>query len=290
MLKNTRDNYMNLQRVQYFLIFCETLHFTEAARKLGISQPALTKAIKLLEHDVGVKLVRREGVHIHLTRYGTLIQSKYHELMNKVNEVEKEIKDIVLGANEKLLLAVTRSIDLSEISHFLYSYHSTYPHVSLEIVDCSVSESLELLMSGKVDCLFTSESGESHQQVSSIKLYKDYLGVLSSDNLHSCESKFLTAQGRSEVTVGIDSTTNPHSSKHVNSVVRCAQQLWVQQLILAGFGVSTAGSSSPSIHGVNVYADTLSMQKRQIYAELPMGRKDSRLYIDFARYLREYAW
>ncbi len=52
---------MNLTRIQYFLSLAETLNFSETARLCGLSQPALSKAIRKLEEELGGALLRREG-------------------------------------------------------------------------------------------------------------------------------------------------------------------------------------------------------------------------------------
>jgi DNA-binding MarR family transcriptional regulator len=58
---------MDIRKVRYFLRLCETLNFSQTAASLGLSQPALTKAVKRLEEEVGGVLIRREGKHTHLT-------------------------------------------------------------------------------------------------------------------------------------------------------------------------------------------------------------------------------
>ncbi|WP_143535645.1 LysR family transcriptional regulator [Roseisalinus antarcticus] len=72
---------MDIRRIRYFITFCETLNFSEAARQLGLSQPALSKAIRKLEDEIGGPLIRREGIKTHLTHLGRLM----HEQLQKVD-------------------------------------------------------------------------------------------------------------------------------------------------------------------------------------------------------------
>src|SRR5690349_21708307 len=44
---------MNLRHLRYFLVLCQELNFTRAARQCGISQPSLTNAIRTLERELG---------------------------------------------------------------------------------------------------------------------------------------------------------------------------------------------------------------------------------------------
>ena len=54
---------MEIQQVRYFVALCETLNFTRAAERSNVSQPSLTRAIKLLEHELGGALFVRGRLH-----------------------------------------------------------------------------------------------------------------------------------------------------------------------------------------------------------------------------------
>ncbi|WP_411756105.1 LysR family transcriptional regulator, partial [Sinorhizobium meliloti] len=58
-MKPKRDRSMDINQVRYFLNLAETLNFTEAARRSGVSQPSLTRAIQRLEEDLGSPLIYR---------------------------------------------------------------------------------------------------------------------------------------------------------------------------------------------------------------------------------------
>ena len=47
---------MEMHQVRYFVALCETLNFTRAAEKCNVTQPSLTRAIKLLEDELRIKL------------------------------------------------------------------------------------------------------------------------------------------------------------------------------------------------------------------------------------------
>ncbi|MGC1092051.1 MAG: LysR family transcriptional regulator, partial [Pseudolabrys sp.] len=50
---------MKIRQVTYFLALCEEQSFTRAARRCGVAQPSLTRAIQLLEQDIGGRLFER---------------------------------------------------------------------------------------------------------------------------------------------------------------------------------------------------------------------------------------
>ena len=61
---------MELHQVRYFLAVCETRNFTRAAGLCHVSQPSLTRGIKLLEAELGGPLFNRERGNTHVTELG----------------------------------------------------------------------------------------------------------------------------------------------------------------------------------------------------------------------------
>jgi DNA-binding transcriptional LysR family regulator len=61
---------MNLEHIQAFLTLAETLNFSAAARKLGLTQPSVTRQIRLLEESLKAQLFLRDRHGVRLTRAG----------------------------------------------------------------------------------------------------------------------------------------------------------------------------------------------------------------------------
>lgn len=82
---------MELTQIRYFLEVADTKHMTNSARKLHITQPALTQAIHRLEEDLGVPLFAAKGRNITLTEYGKYLQRKLTPLMEQLDEIPKQL-------------------------------------------------------------------------------------------------------------------------------------------------------------------------------------------------------
>ncbi|MSO72153.1 MAG: LysR family transcriptional regulator [Rhodospirillaceae bacterium] len=72
---------MELNQIRYFLTLCRELNFTRAAEICHVSQPALTKAVKNLEEELGGELFRRERGNSHLTDLGRLVQPHLEQVL-----------------------------------------------------------------------------------------------------------------------------------------------------------------------------------------------------------------
>lgn len=64
---------MEITKLKYFKVVANMNNISEAAKRLNISQAALSKAIASIEDELGVALFDRKGRHIYLNRYGELM-------------------------------------------------------------------------------------------------------------------------------------------------------------------------------------------------------------------------
>ena len=74
---------MEMHQARYFVALCETLNFTRAAEKCNVTQPSLTRAIKLLEDELGGPLFNRERNQTHLTELGRLMEPHLREVLDQ---------------------------------------------------------------------------------------------------------------------------------------------------------------------------------------------------------------
>ncbi|CAM4412214.1 LysR family transcriptional regulator [Nocardia ninae] len=78
---STADGPLNLYRLAQFLEVAEQLSFTRAARKLHITQQALSTAVRRLEKDLGVALFERTTRRVALTRAGRTLRDGARTLL-----------------------------------------------------------------------------------------------------------------------------------------------------------------------------------------------------------------
>jgi DNA-binding transcriptional LysR family regulator len=65
---------MEMHQVRYFLALCEERNFTRAAKRCGVAQPSLTRAIKQMEAKLGGSLFDRARANTRLTDLGNLVR------------------------------------------------------------------------------------------------------------------------------------------------------------------------------------------------------------------------
>lgn len=82
---------MDLNRLQYFLVVCQTEHMKRASEILGISSPAISKALKILEEEIGHKLIINEGRGIKITDKGRELARLIEPQLGNLNKIKDEL-------------------------------------------------------------------------------------------------------------------------------------------------------------------------------------------------------
>jgi DNA-binding transcriptional LysR family regulator len=82
---------MKIHQVCYFLALCEERSFTRAAKRCGVAQPSLTRAIQQLEHEFGGQLFERSKSTIRLTNLGMIVRPDFVRIEQAVAEVAQKI-------------------------------------------------------------------------------------------------------------------------------------------------------------------------------------------------------
>ncbi|MHB1605582.1 MAG: LysR family transcriptional regulator [Leptospirales bacterium] len=77
---------MTLSQIHTFIVVSQTLNFTQAARELGVTQPAISTQIQLLEDEFQTKLFNRVGRRVYLSQTGILFLEQARQILEKVNQ------------------------------------------------------------------------------------------------------------------------------------------------------------------------------------------------------------
>lgn len=98
-------NSITLSQLYNFLVLSKTLHFTEAARELYITQPTLSSSIKSLETELDTPLLIREGRrNVRLTKQGKELCTKLETILESLDEALEETRKKSSAANSTLSL------------------------------------------------------------------------------------------------------------------------------------------------------------------------------------------
>lgn len=85
---------MRLTRIRDFLAVVEAGGIGAAARRMGLSQPALTKSLRALEAEVGLPLVQRTARGVVPTRYGKILYARARSAQAELTRAEQELREL----------------------------------------------------------------------------------------------------------------------------------------------------------------------------------------------------
>lgn len=142
---------MEWQQLEYFRVVARTEHFTRAAERLAISQPALSRSMNHLEATLGVSLFDRVGRSVKLNAYGRLflarVERALQEIQDGVNELQ-QLKDPFTGT---VSLAFVMSFGLSFLPDFISTFNGLYPQVTFRLYQNTTAAIFRQLLDGEAD-------------------------------------------------------------------------------------------------------------------------------------------
>ncbi|MDI1336558.1 MAG: LysR substrate-binding domain-containing protein [Lacunisphaera sp.] len=101
---------MELRQLRYFLTTAELLNFTRAAERHRVAQPALSRQIRSLEDELGVRLLERDSRRVALTAAGHLFLQDIREIMEQLEGAEARIKRFHREGRQPLQLGFAPSL------------------------------------------------------------------------------------------------------------------------------------------------------------------------------------
>src|SRR4051794_1214545 len=142
---------MEMQQVRYFLAVSRTLNFTRAAEECNVTQPALTRAIKQLEDELGGELIRREGRNSHLTDLGNRMQPLLQQCYDSAIAAKQVASKLKKGEVSVLAIGVSWSLDIDLLLAPLNELVKAFPTLQLRLRRGTAADIAGMLKNGEVE-------------------------------------------------------------------------------------------------------------------------------------------
>jgi DNA-binding transcriptional LysR family regulator len=141
---------LETRELRYFVAVAEELHFGRAADRLGIAQPPLSRAIRQLEHRLGVQLLDRDRRGARLTDAGAVLLREARVALDAVAAAARQTQHAA-GATRPLVLATKAGASHELLQRLLAAVTREPGAAPVEILLCEVGEQAQLLRSGRAD-------------------------------------------------------------------------------------------------------------------------------------------
>ncbi len=145
---------MELRHLRYFLEITRDLNMTKASKRLGISQPPLSRQIKQLEEELGVDLFDRTGNNLTLTDAGTFFAMKAQQILDNVDTTSQAVSRIGGPSKKWLNIGFVPSTIYGFLPQLIRRYRTSSPNVEVSLIDLMSQDQVHALKSGQIDIGF----------------------------------------------------------------------------------------------------------------------------------------
>src|SRR5687767_2769744 len=146
---------MELRHYRYFAAVAQNLSYTEASRRLHVTQPAISKTILDLEDELGVKLLSRTKRSVQLTAAGTAFLRETNDILRRADESRRMAQRAAHGEIGRVTIGFIGPAAGPFLPRVIRAYLLRYPDVDLDLREMSPEEQLRALQSGGIDVGFT---------------------------------------------------------------------------------------------------------------------------------------
>jgi DNA-binding transcriptional LysR family regulator len=147
---------MELRQLRYLVALADECHFTRAAAREHIAQPALSQQIRRLEAEVGLALVERTTRKVALTGAGELLVARARHILSELEAATAELQTLAGVQGGRLSVGALHTMGPVDLSLLLASFHRNHPAVELTVREQSSEELAEMLRDDVIDLAFLS--------------------------------------------------------------------------------------------------------------------------------------
>ena len=152
---------MKLRQLEYLLeTHNQKLNMSEAARALNTTQPAISSAIRMLERELGVDLLTRQGKRLGMTPAGVQVVSLARETLQSVESIRRAAAEFQSETTGPLRIATTHTQARYVLPIHIREFRKRFPNVSLHISQGTPEFLAELTVKGDVDFAIATEGFE----------------------------------------------------------------------------------------------------------------------------------
>ena len=146
---------MDISQMRMMLVLAETKSITTTAKKLRVTQPALTYQLKVIENELGFKVFNRTRTGTSYTAEGAFLHETIKQIVSEYDEAVRLARAMAKGSDAGTIRVGINDYSRDTISFFLNVAQST---ISFTLIPCGSSDPVKLLRERVIDLWSTSEA------------------------------------------------------------------------------------------------------------------------------------
>lgn len=166
---------MNLMQLEYFQAAAHLEHFTRAAEAMNVAQPALSRQIRHLETELGLRLFDRIGRGVKLTDAGRTLLPRVERMLTEQANIKRDMLALCHLEGGTVALGFLHSIGAHLLPEVLAAFRSQYPSIGFTLHEGPGHELQERVQQGILDMAIVSPLPQPEHGLESIELLRDEL-------------------------------------------------------------------------------------------------------------------
>ncbi len=242
---------LNIYTLHYFYVTAQHLNFSRAAKRLYITQPALSKQIQQLEGQLQVKLFDRTKRSVKLTEAGMVLLDHCRKIFQAINELETSMEQFRKEIRGSLRIAATPGIGHYIMPDFLKEFTTVYPQILIHTNFKNGEEIHAMLRMQEIDFGLI-DSDQEFDELERIPLAQQRLVFICGRNCdHHCDHfrsssipvralgccKFISFDKTTETRKMVDKVAKENNVK-IDSVIESENIEVVKSMVVRGLGGS----------------------------------------------------
>ena len=290
---------MEMQQVRYFVSLAQTLNFTRAAEQCNVSQPALTRAIQQLEHELGGPLFHRERNNTHLSELGRMMLPYLETVYASTLAAKDAAKSAKKIENVTLTLGAMCTIGPQLIADLIVRFQAEHPDVEVRVIDGEASAMIEKLEKGDLHLSIVGVPDELPDTLHQVPVFTErFVIVIPRDHPWAEKNAIRVAEPTGDPYVGrtncevFQRVTQDFARRGVTTkkVFSSPRDEWVQKMIKAGLGFGFFPEYCVTDPDLIVRPLIEPGYSRTIYLAPVRGRPHSPAIGAFVREARRHTW
>ncbi|QHL89501.1 LysR family transcriptional regulator [Nibribacter ruber] len=184
---------MELQQIKYFLALAQELHFWNTAEKMFITQSALSRQIKALEEELGVRLFERSKRNVKLTEAGVFLRDRWLPLLEEIARTHRQARKIHEGAFGSISIGYPGSVAYGFLPEVVSRISQQLPELKVALVEPVDASFEELLLNFQIDLAFRRDPAEN-PSLQSLCLYSEPFSLIVPEHHWVTQENFKSLQ------------------------------------------------------------------------------------------------
>lgn len=224
---------MNIEALRGFLTVCRQGSFTEAAKSLYLTQPAISQQVKTIEDELGIPLIEKRGRELHLTPAGEEVKARAEEVFSCLDQMVEAVDDIKGLRRGRISVAASDTVVMYLFPKWMKKFRSKYPDITIYLTDRMSHSVEERVVSGQSDLGLITMPPAS-QEVVAEKFHEEKLRlILPTDDPLAKKTRLemKSIASRPRIALGRGSATR----KLIDAVFASRGLEWTPSMELSGF-------------------------------------------------------